>query len=137
MHTHLEIVKAITSAALEFDVDPDLLLSQAWAESSFDPRAVSHAGAQGLLQIMPDTWREWSPKIGAGSDPFDPRQNARVGAAYMRWLLEQTDNSVYNALVAYGWGIGNWLSDQPRPAPWIEYANKVVHGRDLLKAVAA
>lgn len=132
-----EMVKAITAAALEFDVDPDLLLSQAWAESSFNPRAVSSKGAKGLLQIMPNTWAEWSPKIGAGDDPFDPQQNARVGARYLKEMLRLTGNNPYQALIAYGWGPGNWQSDQPRPDVWVQYANKIVHGRDLLKAVGA
>jgi murein DD-endopeptidase MepM/ murein hydrolase activator NlpD len=133
--TQLEIVKAIASAALEFDVDSDLLLSQALAESSFNPRAVSNKGAKGLLQIMPNTWAEQSALIGAGNDPFDPQQNARVGARYMKYLLGALGNKPFDALVAYGWGIGNVLGDAPYPDEWVGYANKIIHGRDLLKAV--
>lgn len=128
---------AIKDAAQEFGVEWQLLASQAWAESSFNPRAVSSAGAKGLLQIMPDTWAEWSPKVNAGDDPFDARQNARVGAAYLAWLLTLTGRNPYQALIAYGWGIGNWQSDLPRPDAWVAYANKIVHGRDLLKSVSA
>jgi len=135
--SQLEIVKVIALAALEFDVDSDLLLSQAWAESSFNPRAVSGAGAKGLLQIMDATWTEWSAKIGAGNDPFDARQNARVGAAYLKWLLGALGNKPFDALVAYGWGIGNVLHEgsSAYPQQWTEYAAKIIHGRDLLKAV--
>lgn len=135
--TRHDMVKAIALAAMEFDVDSDLLLSQAWAESSFNPNAVSGAGAKGLMQIMPATWAEWSAKIGAGNDPFDPKQNARIGAAYMKWLMQQTKGNAYDALVAYGWGIGNWLGDEPVPPMWAGYASKIVHGRDLLKAIGA
>jgi murein DD-endopeptidase MepM/ murein hydrolase activator NlpD len=131
----LDVVTVIRQAAQEFGVDANLLLSQAWAESSFKRTAVSSAGAMGLLQIMPLTWAEWSAKIGAGGDPFDARQNARVGAAYMRWLLAQTQGNVTGALIAYGFGIGNWLNGKPVPDAWANYAAKIVHGRDLLKAV--
>jgi hypothetical protein len=131
------LLPLIKAAAQEFGIEWQLLASQAWAESSFDPRAVSSAGAQGLMQIMPATWAEWSAKVGGGNDPFDARQNLRVGAAYMQWLLKQTGGKVYDALVAYGWGIGNLLrGESAEPFQWAAYANKVIHGRDLLKAVA-
>ena len=69
-------------------------------ESRFDARAVSHAGAVGLMQLMPDTAREL--KV----DPADPAQNARGGAAYLRGLLEMFDNDVELALAAYNAGPG-------------------------------
>lgn len=127
-------VEMVIRAAQEFGVDPDLLVSQAQAESSFDPNAVSSAGAKGLLQLMPNTWRETSAEIGGGDDPFDPRQNARVGARYLKKMLALTGGNPYQALIAYGWGPGNWLSEEPRPDLWVQYANKIVFGRDLLKA---
>lgn len=129
------ITKAICLAALEFGVDSDLLLSQAWAESSFNPYAVSSAGAQGLFQFMPATWAEWGPKVGA-SDPFGVTDSARVGAAYMQWLTRSLGGNVFDALVAYGWGIGNVLGNEPYPTVWTEYANKIIHGRDLLIVVS-
>lgn len=135
-----EIIRAVCAAAKEFGVDPDLLLSQAWAESSFNPYAVSSAGAQGLFQVMPATWGEWGPKVGA-SDPFNVIDSARVGAAYMAWLLKQTDGFEFDALVAYGWGIGNLLNNaggvSGAPDMWLGYAGKIIHGRDLLRAVGA
>lgn len=132
-----KIITFIEQAAEEFDVDVDLMLSQAWAESSWRPDAVSSVGAMGLMQITPPTWAEWSAQVFAGADPFDAKQNARVGAAYMRWLLRQTNGNVYQALQAYVWGIGNVLSGTPPPDEVIAYSAKVVHGRDLLKAVGA
>lgn len=132
----VDVPAAIKAAASEFGVQWQLLASQAWAESSFNPKAQSSAGAKGLMQIMDVTWAEWSPRIGAGSDPFDALQSARVGAAYLLWLIKQTDGFEFDALVAYGWGIGNWLND-PNGAPevWLNYASKIIHGRDLLKAL--
>lgn len=130
-----DIVSLCKQAAQEFGIPWTLLASQAWAESSFDPDAVSSTGADGLMQIMPATWAEWAPKIGAGNDPFDPYQNLRVGAAYLKWLLSQTGGNAYHALEAYGFGIGNTQSGAPVPSAWVEYANKIVHGKDLLDAV--
>lgn len=129
------MLQYIQAAAAEFGLPWTLLASQAWAESSFNPNAVSAVGAQGLMQLMPGTWAEWSPNIGAGDNPFDARQNLRVGAAYMKWLLSQTGGDPQMALISYGWGIGNLLSGQPLPELWVEYANKILHGRDLLDAV--
>jgi murein DD-endopeptidase MepM/ murein hydrolase activator NlpD len=132
-----DVIGAIKAAASEFGVEWQLLASQAWAESSFNPRAVSGAGAMGLFQIMPPTWDEWALKINAVDDPFHAFANARVGAAYLKWLIGQTEGDAYLALVAYGWGIGNLLSGGNLPDVWANYANKIVHGRDLLKAVGA
>jgi soluble lytic murein transglycosylase-like protein len=47
---------------------------------------VSDAGAMGLMQLMPQTWREMRSLYGLGSDPFDPHDNVFAGAAYLRWL---------------------------------------------------
>lgn len=131
-----DIVKAICAAALEFGVDSDLLLSLAWAESSFRPNAKSSQGAQGLFQIMPATWAEWGPKAGA-ADPFGVTDSARVGTAYFAWLLTAVKGNTYDAIVAYNAGIGNVLHDGPIGRETYEYANKIIHGRDLLKAVGA
>lgn len=132
-----ELLQLIKLAATEFGVEWQLLASQAWAESSFNPKAQSAAGAKGLMQIMDATWAEWSPKVLGGNDPFNPKQNLRVGAAYLKWLIGTVGNKTFDALVAYGWGIGNVLGDTPFPDIWTEYANKIIHGRNLLKAIGA
>lgn len=133
-------LQAIKWAAMEFGLEWQLLASQAWAESSFDPQAVSSAGAKGLMQIADATWAEWGPKVGA-SDPFNALDSARVGAAYTRWLLQQTDGMIYRALAAYAWGIGNVQNAPHGGLSWPDdvhtYTEKIVHGRDLLKAVGA
>lgn len=132
-----DVLAIIKAAAQEFGLDWRLLLSQAMAESSLNPNAVSKDGAQGLMQVMPKTWAEQSPLVNGGNDPFDARQNARVGAAYLKRMLspQVANGNVYKALIAYGWGPGNLLSGKDVPAQWQEYANKIVFGRDLLKAV--
>ncbi len=79
------------------------LAALAFSESSFRPDAQSGAGALGLMGFMPSTWARWAPD---GSSPFDPEIAIRAADAYMGYLVDNT-NSVYEALVAYMWGIGN------------------------------
>ncbi len=131
------LLPLIKAAAKEFGIDWTLLASLSWAESSFDPGATSTASAMGLCQLMPATWVEWSANIGAGNDPYNPKQNLRVGAAYIDWLLKQTNGNVYSALHAYLWGIGNVLALREPPSMVVAYAIKIVHGRDLLRATGA
>jgi hypothetical protein len=125
----------LREAAHEFSLDWQLLASLVYAESRFDRTAVSDKGALGLCQIMPLTWAEWAQKVGA-SDPFDAKDNLRVGAAYLRWCLSQVDNNRARALVAYNFGLGNVLSGREAPLETRIYAYGVVHGCDLLKEVA-
>ena len=127
----------IKAAAHEFSVDWHLFAALVWAESSFRPDARSPAGALGLSQLMPATWVEWQKRVKAGNDVFDPRQNLRAGAAYLAWCLEQVDGDGWEAAVAYQWGAGNIAAGVPIPATTAEYANKVIFGRDLLRAVGA
>ncbi|WP_042062988.1 lytic transglycosylase domain-containing protein, partial [Acidomonas methanolica] len=55
------------------------------AESAGDPHAVSGAGAMGLMQLMPGTWKEVRHTLNLGADPFNPHDNIAAGAAYLRW----------------------------------------------------
>lgn len=128
-----DVVGALKAAAQEFGVRESLLLSLAWAESSFRPDAKSPAGAMGLCQVMPSTWAEWGPRVGA-HDPYSAIDNARVGAAYYRWIRRQLSTDT-EALAAYVWGIGNVLADREPPVDVQTYAAKIVHGADLLDAV--
>lgn len=130
-----DIWAIVRAAAAEFDVDADLFTSLVMAESSGRADAVSPAGAKGLGQITDPTWAEWSARIGAGRDPYNPRQNARVGAAFLRWCLDQTGSNRIKALVAYNWGLGNLRSGAEIPLETRIYAYSVIHGADLLKAL--
>ncbi len=89
----------VSEAAALNDLDPDLLIAMVKVESNFDPQAVSHRGAQGLLQLMPRTSR----RLGV-QDPFDPQQNLAAGARLMRQLLERFEGDLVLALAAYNAG---------------------------------
>lgn len=85
----------------------NLLSSVIMAESSGDPNAVSKKGAQGLMQLMPATAKQYGV-----TDPNDPTQNATAGAAYYRDLFKHykaalPSNQIRLALAAYNWGPGN------------------------------
>lgn len=88
---------AIRAAATKYGVDPDLLTSLVWTESSFQPDAVSPVGAVGLGQLMPGTARS------LGVDPTDPIQNLD-GSARMLSGLIQDFGRVDHALAAYNVG---------------------------------
>src|SRR6056297_3869720 len=70
-------------------------------ESAGNPRAVSHAGAMGLMQIMPGTWAELREAHRLGNDPFDPRDNILAGTAYLRQMYDRFGSpgflAAYNA----------------------------------------
>jgi soluble lytic murein transglycosylase-like protein len=82
-------------------LDSRLVLAVIQVESGFDARAVSRKGAQGLMQLMPDTAR-----LLRVPDPFDPRENIRGGTSYLRQMLDLFDERLELALAAYNAGPG-------------------------------
>lgn len=130
------IVQLIKAAAQEFGLEWQLVAALAWSESSFNPRAESKAGAKGLMQLMPPTWQEWSAKVG-GTDIVNPSHNLRVGTAYLAWLIRYYKGDTYKAVIAYNFGPGNVDQGVKPPQGTIVYAERVLMGRDLLKAVGA
>jgi len=90
----------IAHGAAETGLPQELIAAVIWAESAGNPRAVSPAGAQGLMQLMPETAR-----MLAVEDPFEPRQNILAGSRYLRQLLDQF-GALPLALAAYNAGPG-------------------------------
>lgn len=95
-----QFLNDITAAAKQHGIRPELLSALIQAESSFDPTAVSPAGAMGLLQIMPRTAEE------LGIDPMDPKQAIEGGARYLSKMLKRFGSEEL-ALAAYNAGPGN------------------------------
>lgn len=115
--------KLIHSAARRVSVDPMLIKSVMHAESAFNPRAVSHKGASGLMQLMPGTARRYDV-----SSVFDPRQNVMGGARYLRDLLQMFNGNLKLALAGYNAG-ENAVIDQGGVPPYTEtrrYVKKVM-----------
>ena len=92
---------AISSASNEFGVDEALLRAIIHAESAFNPRALSVAGAQGLMQLIPGTARDMGVL-----DAFDANQNIRGGARYLALLLKNFNGNERLAAAAYNAGPG-------------------------------
>ncbi|MEO7756738.1 MAG: lytic transglycosylase domain-containing protein, partial [Dokdonella sp.] len=91
----------IAAAASDFGVDSSLLRAVIHAESAFNPMALSNKGAQGLMQLMPETGR------GLGvTDAFDAAQNIRGGARYLSQLLKDFNGDAHLATAAYNAGPG-------------------------------
>lgn len=95
----LDIVALVRQASIRHKVDPDLLYAVIRQESNFDPFAVSHRGALGLMQLMPQTAHRFGVK-----DIFDPAENVNGGAKFLRYLLDRYDGDQIRTLAAYNAG---------------------------------
>ncbi len=82
-------------------INPALVRAVIQAESAWNARAVSHKGALGLMQLMPETVTAFGV-----ADPFDPAQNIQAGVRYLKWLLDRYDGNAELALAAYNAGPG-------------------------------
>jgi len=91
----------VAAAVREYAVDEALVRAVIHAESAFNPNAVSHKGAQGLMQLMPET----ASRFGV-ADPFMADQNIRGGVAYLAWLLKRFDGDQRLVSAAYNAGEG-------------------------------
>lgn len=82
-------------------VDPRFIHAVIWQESKYDPHARSHAGAQGLMQLIPATAKRFGCE-----HPEDPEENITAGTKYLSWLLKRFSGNVELALAGYNAGEG-------------------------------
>ena len=91
----------IQTAAIKHAVDPALIQAVIQQESGYNRFAISPAGAQGLMQLMPDTAKRFQVK-----NAFAPAQNINAGSQYLAWLLKRFNGNVRFALAGYNAGEG-------------------------------
>lgn len=94
-----QVPDVVNTASSRYHLDPDLVNSVIRAESGFNPKALSPKGAQGLMQLMPQT----ASNLGV-ANAYDPGANVDGGARYLRELLERYDFDLIKALAAYNAG---------------------------------
>ncbi len=116
----------IKEAAAQNGIDEDLIHAVIATESAFNSLAESTAGAQGLMQLMPELQQQLGVK-----DPFDPRENIMAGARYLRQLLDHHRGNVELALASYNAGMGNVSRYRGIP-PFKETRNYVKKIRTML-----
>ncbi|WP_273793558.1 lytic transglycosylase domain-containing protein [Brucella anthropi] len=109
----------IVEASQRFGIPEQWIRAVLRAESAGDVRAISSAGAIGLMQVMPDTWAGLRVRYRLGRDPYDPRDNILAGTAYLREMWDRYGN-VAAMLAAYNAGPGRYdehrATGRPLPA---------------------
>ena len=114
----------ISETANRYRLHPELLHAIVLTESAYNPGAVSSAGAVGLMQLMPDTARRYGVR-----DIWDPSENVKGGANYLRDLLDMFGNDLRLALAAYNAGENAVLRYGNQIPPYSEtqdYVRKVL-----------
>ncbi len=104
-------LQSINRACEKYGVDPSLVRAVVKVESDYDPYAVSHKGAVGLMQLMPQTAQDLNVK-----NSFDPHENIEGGVRYLRYLLDRYEGNLKLALAAYNAGetaVRRWGSVPP------------------------
>jgi len=115
-----EVTPLIENVAKELHLHPGLLHAVVLVESAYNPRAKSRKGAQGLMQLMPGT----ASRYGV-NDSYDPQQNLRGGATYLRDLLRLFEFDINLALAAYNAGENAVLKYGNEIPPYPETQNYV------------
>ncbi|MEO3434502.1 lytic transglycosylase domain-containing protein [Inquilinus sp. CAU 1745] len=130
----------IAEASHRFGIPEAWIRAIMRVESAGQVRAISSAGAMGLMQVMPGTWAELRARYGLGSDPYDPRENILAGTAYLREMHDRYGAPGF--LAAYNAGPRRYeqhLTGRPLPAETRAYLATLaplVGGRDLTASVA-
>ncbi|MEI7988305.1 MAG: lytic transglycosylase domain-containing protein [Chloroflexota bacterium] len=117
----------ISEVSKRYNVDPHLVQAVVKAESNFDPKAQSSAGATGLMQLMPGT----AADLGV-SNAYDPKQNIEGGVRYLRMLLDRYQGDISKALAGYNAGPGavDQYNGVPPYAETQTYVNRVLNYYD-------
>jgi hypothetical protein len=124
----------IVTESRQANIDPLLVTAVIRAESMFKQRAVSHRGAQGLMQLLPTTGKYISQlnniQLNGKLDLHDPATNVRLGVAYLKYLDQKFKGNTQSALIAYNWGPAN-LSKALRsrampPSQSVQYARTII-----------
>ena len=133
----------VADAAGRFGIPERWIWAVMRVESNGDVRAVSSAGAMGLVQIMPATWASLRARYGLGADPYDVRDNIMAGAAYLRAMHDRYGNATA-MLAAYNAGPGRYdeylARGRPLPAETRAYLAKlasIISGADDSRLAAA
>ena len=113
----VDIAAHVTEASRRFGIPEAWIYAVMRTESAGRVRAVSSAGAMGLMQLMPGTWARQRARFGLGADPFDPRDNIMAGTSYLREMYDRY--GAYGMLAAYNAGPGRYEDwrDKRRPLP--------------------
>ena len=112
----------ISNSSYKYNIEPAIIKAVISAESNWDPRAISHKGAIGLMQLMPTTAEDMQV-----SNPFDPEENIEGGTRYLRHLLNRFNGDLDLALAAYNAGPARVEKSGGIPAipETIQYIKKV------------
>ena len=103
IHTRMQRhMPSIQHAARKHGLNPKLLLAVTYAESCFNPKAKSHAGARGMMQLMPGTAKMMKVK-----NSYNAHENIDGGAKYLKRMLVRFNNNISLALAGYNAGPGN------------------------------
>lgn len=123
----------VTEASRRFAIPERWIWAVMRAESAGKITATSHAGAMGLMQIMPRTWAQLRVRYRLGSDPYHPRDNIFAGTAYLRELHDRYGNPV-GMLAAYNAGPGRYdehlKNGRPLPQETRSYLAKLSRSLD-------
>ncbi|MBX7142833.1 MAG: lytic transglycosylase domain-containing protein [Oligoflexia bacterium] len=133
---------AIVLESRKLDLDPFFVAAVIKSESAFNHKALSYAGAQGLMQLMPDTAKYISKRSALNWDGTarlkDPYYNIKLGTAYLKYLEEMFDGNREQMLIAYNWGPSNLikaLEQRSRvPGSTMKYARTIISDHARWKA---
>jgi soluble lytic murein transglycosylase len=122
----------VARVARKYRLDPDLLFAVMRVESVFQRRIISHAGAIGLMQIMPRTGRLIADKLGlqdtSAVDLLDPRFNLELSGWYLSSLIERMDGRLPLAIASYNGGPHNvrrWIDQYGQHVPLDAFLERI------------